>query len=73
MRSSDLRVFVLIGFTAVIAACQDPLRRASGLRLLGVSLRKDGRAKDAVEPLLTAFALSQGAEDALLSGEILYE
>jgi tetratricopeptide (TPR) repeat protein len=57
----------------IAALRQDPLRRASGLKLLGVSLRLSGRAKDAIEPLRTAFALSEGAEDALLCGEILYE
>jgi tetratricopeptide (TPR) repeat protein len=57
----------------IAALRQDPLRRASGLKLLGISLRLGDRAKDAVEPLRTAFALSEGAEDALLSGEILYE
>jgi tetratricopeptide (TPR) repeat protein len=57
----------------IAALRQDPLRRAAGLKLLGVSLRLGGRPKDAIEPLRTAFALSEGAEDALLSGEILYE
>jgi tetratricopeptide (TPR) repeat protein len=57
----------------IAALRQDSLRRASGLRLLGVSLRLGGQPKDAIEPLRNAHALCKDAEDAFLSGEILHE
>jgi tetratricopeptide (TPR) repeat protein len=57
----------------IAALRSDPLRRAAGLKLLGVSMRLSARPKDAIDPLTTALVLSREGEDALLSGEILYE
>lgn len=52
---------------------EDPLRRAAGLKLLGISLHRDGRAQDAVEALTHALTVSAHAQDALLCGEINFE
>jgi tetratricopeptide (TPR) repeat protein len=52
---------------------QDPLRRASALKLLGVSLRLSGRAQESLDPLRGALAICANADDALLEAEVLVE
>ena len=52
---------------------QDPVRRASALKLLGVSLRMMGRPKEALDPLRGALTMCSNADDKLLEAEVLYE